>query len=48
MDSITHIAFGACMGDAFSGKQLGKKALLWGVMAQSIPDIEFIAAESVK
>lgn len=44
MDSITHIAIGACMGEVFAGKQLGKQALLWGVLAQSIPDIDFIAS----
>lgn len=44
MDSITHIALGACMGEAFAGKQLGKRAMLWGAMAQSIPDIDFLAA----
>lgn len=44
MDSITHIALGACMGEAFAGKQLGKKAMLWGALAQSIPDIDFIAS----
>ena len=44
MDSITHIALGACMGEAFAGKKLGKKAMLWGALAQSIPDIDFIAA----
>lgn len=43
MDSITHIALGACMGDAFCGRKLGKKAMLWGAMAQSIPDIDFVA-----
>ena len=48
MVSITHIALGACMGEAFSGKQLGKKATLWGAIAQSIPDIDFIEAESVR
>ncbi len=44
MDSVTHIVLGACMGEAFAGKTLGKKAMLWGAMAQSIPDIDFIAA----
>lgn len=44
MDSITHIALGACMGEAFAGKTLGKKAMLWGAMAQSIPDIDFISS----
>ena len=44
MDSLTHIALGACMGEAFAGKTVGKKAMLWGALAQSIPDIDFIAA----
>jgi inner membrane protein len=44
MDSITHIALGACMGEAFAGKKLGKKAMLWGILAQSIPDIDFVAS----
>lgn len=44
MDSITHIALGACIGEAFAGKQLGKKAMFWGALSQSIPDIDFIAS----
>lgn len=44
MDSLTHLAVGACMGEAFAGKKLGKKAMLWGALAQSIPDIDFIAS----
>ena len=44
MDSITHIALGACMGEAFAGKQLGRKAMLWGAAAQSVPDIDFVTS----
>lgn len=44
MDSITHIAIGACMGEAFAGKKLGKKAMIWGALAQSVPDIDFVAS----
>jgi inner membrane protein len=44
VDSLTHIAIGACIGEAVLHKQLGKRALLWGILAQSIPDIDFIAA----
>jgi inner membrane protein len=44
MDSITHIALGACIGELFVGKKVGRKALLWGAVAQSFPDIDFIAA----
>jgi inner membrane protein len=32
------------MGEAFAGRTLGKKAMLWGALAQSIPDIDFIAS----
>jgi inner membrane protein len=44
MDSITHIALGACMGEAFLDRKLGKKAMLWGALAQSVPDVDFIAS----
>ena len=44
MDSITHIALGACMGEAFAGKTLGKKAMIWGAIAQSIPDIDIVTS----
>ncbi len=44
MDSITHIALGACIGELYAGKSLGKKALIIGAVAQSIPDIDFIAS----
>jgi inner membrane protein len=32
------------MGEAFAGKKLGKKAMIWGALAQSIPDIDFLAS----
>lgn len=44
MDSITHIALGAVAGEAIAGKSLGKRAMFYGAIAQSIPDIDFIAA----
>ncbi len=44
MDTLTHIALGAIVGEALAGKKLGKKALLLGAVAQSLPDIDFIAA----
>src|SRR5688572_10882791 len=44
MDSLTHIAIGACLGEAFAGKTVGRKAMLWGILAQTIPDIDFIAS----
>jgi inner membrane protein len=44
MDSITHIAIGAIVGEVCAGKSLGKKAMLFGAAFQSIPDIDFIAS----
>lgn len=44
MDSLTHIALGAVIGETSAGKKLGKKALLWGAIFQSLPDIDFVAA----
>jgi len=44
VDSITHIALGAIVGEALGGKQLGKRAMLFGAVAQSLPDIDFLAA----
>ena len=42
MDSLTHVALGACIGEAFFEKGFGKKAMFWGMLAQSIPDIDFL------
>lgn len=44
MDSLTHIVLGAIVGEALAGKRLGKKAMLVGALAQSIPDIDFLAS----
>jgi len=44
VDSLTHLALGACMGEAFAGRILGRKAMIWGAMAQSVPDIDFLAS----
>ncbi len=44
MDSFTHVVIGAAVGEIFAGKKLGRKALLWGMVAQSLPDIDFVAS----
>src|SRR5215471_5867826 len=44
MDSLTHIVVGACIGQLYAGKQLGKKAMLWGAVTQSLPDIDFVTS----
>lgn len=43
MDSLTHIVLGACIGEIVAGKKLGKKAMILGAIAQSVPDIDSIA-----
>lgn len=35
---------GACIGEVIAGKNLGKKALLFGAVAQSVPDIDFVSS----
>ncbi len=40
MDSFTQIALGAAVGEAIAGKKLGNKALLYGAIAGTIPDLD--------
>ncbi|MDQ1088835.1 metal-dependent hydrolase [Siphonobacter sp. SORGH_AS_1065] len=44
MDTLTHITIGACVGEAFLAKRIGKKALLIGAVAQNLPDIDALDA----
>jgi inner membrane protein len=44
MDSLTHTVLGACLGDAIAGKKIGKKAMLWGAIANNIPDIDVVTS----
>jgi inner membrane protein len=34
---------GACIGDMVAGKKLGKQAMLWGALANNLPDIDVVA-----
>ncbi|MET0637900.1 MAG: metal-dependent hydrolase [Chitinophagaceae bacterium] len=43
MDTFTHIAIGACVGYATFGKTAGKKAMIWGAVAHSLPDVDFVS-----
>jgi len=40
MDTLTHIVLGACIGEAMLGKKIGKRAMLWGALANNLPDID--------
>jgi inner membrane protein len=42
MDSLTHTVLGACLGEVIAGRKIGKKAMLWGAIANNIPDIDVI------
>jgi inner membrane protein len=42
MDTITHFAAGACMGELIAGRRIGKKAMVVGGLAQLVPDVDFI------
>jgi inner membrane protein len=42
MDSITHIVLGAALGEVFLDKSLGKRAMLYGAAAHSLPDIDVV------
>ncbi|OUR91933.1 metal-dependent hydrolase [Flavobacteriales bacterium 34_180_T64] len=42
MDSLTQIVLGAAIGEAVLGKKVGNKALLYGAIAGTIPDLDVI------
>lgn len=44
MDSLTHVVLGAAIGEAVLGKKLGRKAMLWGALADTIPDFDVFVA----
>ena len=40
MDSLTQIVLGAAVGEAVLGKKIGNKALLYGAIGGTIPDLD--------
>lgn len=40
MDSLTQIVLGAAVGEAVLGKKIGNRAMLWGAIAGTIPDLD--------
>ena len=47
MDSLTHIILGAAIGEAVLGKKIGRQAMLWGAIADTIPDFDVFASPCV-
>lgn len=43
MDSLTQIVLGAAIGEAVLGKKVGNKAILYGAIAGTIPDLDTFA-----
>ena len=43
MDSLTQVVLGAAVGEAVLGKKVGNRAMLWGAIAGTIPDLDVIA-----
>lgn len=44
MDSLTQIVLGAAVGEAVLGKKVGNKAILYGAIAGTIPDLDVFAS----
>ena len=40
MDSLTQLAFGAAVGEAALGRKIGNRALAWGAIAGTLPDLD--------
>lgn len=40
MDSITHIMLGAAIGDLSAGRKLGKRAMVYGAVLGTLPDMD--------
>ena len=43
MDSLTQIVLGAACGEAVAGKKIGNRAMLWGAIGGTIPDLDVFA-----
>lgn len=43
MDSLTQIVLGAAVGEIALGKKIGNRALIWGGIGGTIPDLDVIA-----
>ncbi len=40
MDSLTQIVLGAAVGEAALGKKIGNRAMIWGAIGGTIPDLD--------
>jgi len=42
MDSVTQIVLGAAVGEVVLGKKIGNRAMIWGAIGGTIPDLDII------
>ena len=42
MDSLTQITLGAAVGELLLGKKLGNRAMVWGAVIGTVPDLDVI------
>lgn len=42
MDSLTQIALGAAVGEATLGRRIGRRAMLWGALCGTLPDLDVL------
>ncbi len=43
MDSLTQVTLGAAVGEVVLGRKLGNRAMIWGAVAGTIPDLDVMA-----
>lgn len=43
MDSLTQVVLGAAVGEATLGRKLGNRAMLWGGIAGTLPDLDVLS-----
>ncbi len=44
MDSLTHIALGAAIGESVLGRKVGRRAAAWGAVIAIVPDVDVVLA----
>lgn len=44
MDSLTQIVLGAAVGEALLGRRVGNRAMLWGGICGTLPDLDVLAS----
>ncbi|MGB3798511.1 MAG: metal-dependent hydrolase, partial [Lewinella sp.] len=43
MDSLTQVVLGAAVGEAVLGRKVGNRAMVWGGLAGTLPDLDVLS-----